>query len=447
MAERTPILRTSVPKARFEALEARIGAVNARARRMGAPELVLTVRAEEPVKVRRVRRVYVDGRWEQVAEDIMVPGLTVAVEGETPRIEGWKVAGHVNIKKAYIQADTGKVKAMPATGFLGFEAEDVRSTLVDRLDSRGRIPCDHCKTVRNRKEAFVLAREGNLAERVVVGSECVTDFTGHDPAAILRGYKGLLQARDDLERELSTYRVTEQYDWESFLAAERASRVTLVRFLAAAYEAARQDGFVPGGKADGFSTARAAMAALRSGREPSHEAFAVADEVMSWIPRMGYREDDLWKARRLGTDIGLDEGELAARCLLGWAQDSGRPLRGDYLGEVDERIEVELTVTSRGSLDLGYADRRGDWHERIVDRWRFLAPNGSRAYWDTGSKPDLAEGDTIVCRATVKDHVVSEKGTAVTVFSRLAGIRPKPPGKDGAEVRNGASDEPARPVP
>jgi len=348
MAERTPILRTSIPRSRFDALKVRIDEVNARARRMGAAELVLAVEGEEPVTVRRVRRIYREGRWTSEAEDIRVPGVSVSVLGEAPRIDGWMVAGHVNIKKAYIQADTGRVKAMPVTGFLGFDAEDVRSTLVGRLDAKGRIPCDHCKTVRNRKEAFVLAREGSPAERVVVGSECVSDFIGHDPASILRGYKGLLQAGDDLERELNTYRVTEQYDWESFLAAERASRVPLVRFLAAAYEAARLDGFVRGGKENELSTAQVAMASLRSGREPSYEAFAVADEVMNWIPRMGYREDDLWKARRLGTDVGLDEAELAARCLLGWAQSAGRPLKGEFMGDIGERIETELTVTGRG---------------------------------------------------------------------------------------------------
>lgn len=425
MSAKTTVLTVSIPKIRLEPLERRLGEVNRRARRMGADELTLAVNGEQPLKVRRVRRVYREGQWTHEIADVIVPGITVSVEGAAPRIEGWMVAGHVNIKKAYIQAETGQVKAMPATGFLGFSDDEVRMTLVSRLDGKGRIPCDHCRTVRNRKEAFVLSREGNPAEQVVVGSECVRDFTGHDPAVILRGYRGLIDARDELERELRNYRVVEEYDWESFLSAERTSRVSLERFLAAAFESARRHGFSPDDRDGKPSAAQTAVASLRSGIEPSHEAFAVADEVIGWIPRMGYREDDLWKARRLGAEVGLDETGLAARCLLAWAQASGRPLRGGFMGDIGERIEAELTVTGRAHVDRGYSDRNGEWHGREIDLWSFKAADGSRAYWETASRVDLDEGESFTCRATVKDHVVSDRGTALTEFSRLSGISPR----------------------
>lgn len=428
MRKALPIVMADIPEARLQRLEERIARLNERARHRGMAELSLRMGQLTQVPVTVVRKTFDGGRWVEYAETVKVPGFRVVIEGEVPRIPGWLMAGHVNIKKAFIDGDTGKARAMPATAFPGFSADEVRDALVSRLDAKGRIPCDHCRTVRNRKAAFVLVREED-GDRFVVGSECVADFSGHDPTTILRGYSGLLSDQEDLNREIAIYGVEVRYEWESFLAAERASRVPLTRFLAAAYECAREDGFHF--EEEELPTAKAALAFLRSGEELSSQALAAAESVLRWLPNMGFRQDDLWKARRLGAEIGLDDLDLAARCLLAWCRATGKPLHGEHLGRPGDRLDLELRVTGASRSRNRFIDAYGREQHNEVSRWRFTTEDGSLATWQTGTTVDFGIDDVIACRATVKAHSVSRAGIAITEFARVSGIRLKHERRDG----------------
>src|SRR3546814_18345978 len=46
------------------------------------------------------------------------------------------------------------------------------------------VRCDHCKTKRQRRLAYLL-KDAETSEVLQVGSSCLQDFTGVDPAAVL----------------------------------------------------------------------------------------------------------------------------------------------------------------------------------------------------------------------------------------------------------------------
>jgi len=432
------IIEAAIPQARADAFARRIEDVNRRAARFGASPIILSFRACAPMEVERVRKVYdaASGGWNAITERVRVPGVQAIIEGYAPRIPGWRLAGHANIKEAYFRAGTREIVGMTTTVFLGTTTNDVKATVASRLTAKGGLRCEHCDTVRNRKEAFVLERTDGSVQRMVVGSTCVSDFTGHDPKALLAAYRTLLSAYQEIERDLRVYRVEERYEWESFFAAEHASEIPLEEFLALAYEDAQERGFIPADQADDVPTYRAAFSAVREGRKPQPEALKVAREIIAFLPQMGFREDDLWKARRLGDRVNLDEAELAARCIIAWCQQKERPLRGEFLAAPGEWLELDLTVT--GTSYLG----EDDWgnHLRMI---RFATPDDRRVLWRTRSAASLQKGDVIHCRARIKNLVISQRGNAVTEFGRVTRLRHCPPEPQNEGTLEHGTNDPA----
>jgi hypothetical protein len=105
----------------------------------------------------------------------------VVLQGDVPRLEGWRVAAVVRHRGA--DADLRPVPGVPA---------------VPLSSARWRVArCDHCRVARNRKETFLLIRDSDGALRQV-GSSCLRDFLGHDPERLCRQAEYLLFAEAEL---------------------------------------------------------------------------------------------------------------------------------------------------------------------------------------------------------------------------------------------------------
>jgi hypothetical protein len=106
----------------------------------------------------------------------------VVLRGDAPRVEGWRVAAVVHHRGA--DAELRPVPGAPA---------------VSLSSARWRVAsCDHCRVARNRKETFLLLRDGDRSVRQV-GSSCLRDFLGgHDPERLCRQSEYLLLAGAEL---------------------------------------------------------------------------------------------------------------------------------------------------------------------------------------------------------------------------------------------------------
>lgn len=134
------------------ALHARIERIDRRARRLGTGPVLL-----------------VDTGRRQAGRAIVV------LQGDTPRVEGWRIAAVVH---RGADAELRPVPGAPA---------------VPLCSARWRVAsCDHCRVARNRKETFLLLRDGDRSVRPV-GSSCLRDFLGgHDPERLCRQAEYLL---------------------------------------------------------------------------------------------------------------------------------------------------------------------------------------------------------------------------------------------------------------
>jgi hypothetical protein len=106
----------------------------------------------------------------------------VVLQGDTPRLQGWRIAAIVRHRGA--DAELRPVPGAPAVPL---------SSAHWRVAS-----CNHCRVARNRKETFLLLREGDRTVRQV-GSSCLRDFLGgHDPERLCRQAEYLLLADAEL---------------------------------------------------------------------------------------------------------------------------------------------------------------------------------------------------------------------------------------------------------
>jgi hypothetical protein len=141
------------------ALRDRIERIDRRARRLGTGPVVL-----------------VDTGRRQGGRAVVV------LQGDTPRLEGWRIAAIVRHRGA--DAELRPVPGAPA---------------VPLSSARWRVAsCDHCQVARNRKETFLLLHDSDRALRQV-GSSCLRDFLGgHDPERLCRQAEYLLLAGAEL---------------------------------------------------------------------------------------------------------------------------------------------------------------------------------------------------------------------------------------------------------
>lgn len=194
----------------------------------------------EPIKVVSTRDVLYERKFEYVGRDMDkqlsylapvpngrqsdAPVILKRIEIEYPEIKlgNWRVVGK-------IEAAEGGNLTFGVTRDAADEA--ALSAIADHP-----ITCEHCKTNRNRKDGFLLRDNDSGAYRQV-GSNCLEDFTGLDPAAALF-----------LARMHEVVRIVEG-DLDDYAESGRANAVSTRRYLADVSYITENHGFVSSAKA------------------------------------------------------------------------------------------------------------------------------------------------------------------------------------------------------
>lgn len=104
----------------------------------------------------------------------------VELKGEAPKLAGWKFIGTLDHYTL-----PGKVIVGTVPG------EEIPSKYYDYPPV-----CDHCQKERRRKETFVVEHE--QGEQKAVGRQCIRDFLGHDPKAVVSFLDSLRNLASDM---------------------------------------------------------------------------------------------------------------------------------------------------------------------------------------------------------------------------------------------------------
>jgi len=204
-----------------------------------------------------------------------LPHVEVQLEGEVPKIPGWKVLGvleHPAEEDLEAGVDTGVI---------------VREAPGETVPARYRTAgpdCEHCQVRRRRKDTVILQdKDGNVKQ---VGRSCLADYTGSsDAESRIKAFLAWQEHWGRIRELMDDHGLDEQ------LAMDAPSRVlSLARFLAWVARCVHSDGFVSA-KAEGqrSSSSNCALAAHEASKRPGAdtpspepEYLAQGEEARTW---------------------------------------------------------------------------------------------------------------------------------------------------------------------
>jgi len=324
----------AIPGFNLQTLQEAVEKINKRARKLGRPEVQMddlgtTVQRYYQEKSNTPQIPLEEGcNPEEMFDNFDPRRLTIIefheirVSGEKPHLQGWKfIASIQQLEEATL------VRCVP-----GEECpEDQRN--------RGRI-CDHCGTIRNRKDTFVLQHEDG--RYVQVGRKCIQDFLGaanEDPHAAAL-WATMLYDLKDLMAEAS--------DTEGGFGGGGPRLYDLKHLLEVTGAVIKVEGWLSSTKA----------------REQGFGATSTACSVMKYMepPRGGFKErrDIEWaeSVREALTDKVKEQAEAA----IWWAAAVGED--NDYL----YNIKVVANIGHVDSRGIGLAVSIYPSYQRHMER-------------------------------------------------------------------------------
>lgn len=163
------LVRRFIPTDAIEIVEARVNRLVKRADAKGFPKPVLLLGPTEVRKVCANPIESMDIMVKPVYEDVEYTEIAIVAHG-TLAIAGWHLLAVI---APVVQADNTTI-GMPTI----VPGETARLDLIENWNR-----CDHCKARRFRTETFVVENESG--ERKQIGRNCLRDFLGHDPSAMV----------------------------------------------------------------------------------------------------------------------------------------------------------------------------------------------------------------------------------------------------------------------
>lgn len=411
---------------KMEWLNGQIERLNKRAAKLGVEPIVLKPTGEvEDVPIYS-KEVHITADPLSFKPERKIIGyrrfIWMEVNGSAPKFAGWSLAAVVE------HAEEGNI--IRKSPECKVELSEFRT---------GAPCCDHCKTVRNRKDTYIVLHESGA--RKMIGRNCIKDFLGHtDPVLLMR----LAEFRFSVTEVCGEADDASEYAAGGF-HTDRASVQALLEFACAAI------------RAKGFVSGKAVFAAREEGRYGLQSTKDLALTAMNPSPKqkpgVDYflpDENDTVRAntaRQYVLDtLGAQDSEalndfehnllIACKCESVERRNMGiiafvpeyysRSLEkktaaekqasaaslSKYFGEVGKRarkVEIEYVKSTGWESDFGY-----------VYLHTFNGPDNSRIMWKTGSESmeQFNPGDRMLATFTVKAHE-DYKGWKQTKATRL----------------------------
>lgn len=367
--------------------------LNKRAKKLGCPEITTRVLSFKPA-------VYDDlGFLKERAF------YEVDVTGFAPVIPGWTFLGTVE------HTEFGNIlRSVPGQEI----PEEYRNAPKK---------CDHCKTIRNRKDTYMVRTEAGEVKQV--GHNCVRDYLGHVSPEQLAFAAQWVSEMERLGNE------------EYGGGAGRIRGVEVMEFLGVVAEMTLREGY-RGGQHPKGGTCRAAYYnimnrndLIKQGRRdeivwPTKKADELANAALNWHEGMeddsqyvrnmkiaikkATQEDAVVSSRDCGLVGSVIQAYRKAMDLVETKKNTPKPV-SEYVGEIGKRYDFESLKLTR---KLSYQQQFSTFYVLL-----FADSKGNVFKWLTGNGFDLHEGESYNMRGTVKAFELY-KGTKQTVITRCS---------------------------
>jgi len=327
----------------------------------------------------------------------------VQVQGQAPRIEGWDL---IAIIDHFSSGERGRniLRQLP-------HLVEIELPITFRTDEPR---CDHCKLERNRHNTFALHNEAG--EWMLVGSNCLRDFLGHkSPDALANFYQHLFDLLHDAQDE----------GWGG---GSGTSYIELQSYLARTAAAIEQYGWVSRKRAnEEVLQATADLVNDPAGKitvNPEHSDLAKA--TIQWVREtLAIKEslndyewnlvaacaEDYIHLRNIGLAASAIVAYKRAMNLIAEREAQAQRPPSEYVGEIKQRIEIDLKVIRRIDIETDYG-RYGSMLRITV----MEDETGNILVWKTGSAT-LDEGESYRIKGTIKAHEEYD-GRKQTILTR-----------------------------
>tara|TARA_A100001391_G_scaffold23730_3_gene13084 strand:+ start:3924 stop:5102 length:1179 start_codon:yes stop_codon:yes gene_type:complete len=318
--------------------------------------------------------------------EIEIPAIRLNLTCQRIGLDGWSVLASIT-------------HGAESNVVLCFGHDDDSATEIAEQFRNVKPHCDHCGKVRSRKTTMIVRDEqGTLRQ---VGSTCLKEYTGIDPAYVL-SVGGMI----DMLRD---------FDEDQDLIGDRASRdgLPVDVYLAWVIAAVEVEGgiFTTRNMAGdhGSSTASLAYTIGRESCNASH--YAAAKEVAQWAKDI---DDD-------SSSFELNMRAIAQNGFVEYKHDGIAAYIYEAFRKAQERaekeaIEVATATQVAESTHVGTVGTRETFKVtlnhvfRVETQWgdsyghKFVTDSGAVIMWWTSSRVDLDRGESAIVKATVKEH-------------------------------------------
>jgi len=337
----------------------------------------------------------------------------VTIEGEAPKLAGWTFVATIQ----HLGEHGNVVRTLPGqTCPVEYRTGDQK--------------CDQCHVARNRTDTYVVRHDdGRLAQ---VGSTCIQDFLGglspEQAVGIASFYAmaaGYCEDAEGEEREYRGHRVEPRYDLLGVLEVA-ATMIRLEGWTSAAREKAT------GGAAQATRSLVSHYLFTRIHNDddakfmrehaPGDADKARAKRALDWAEGITEQDDAGLSDYLHNVAVLVKVGSVDYRGLglatsivptaeraMGQEQEQAKAsAESNYFGEVGKRADYTMNV-------LFVTERETDYGTTTIVK--MVDDAGNRAVWFASNGPDLAVGDKVRIKATVKKH--SEyRGVKETALTR-----------------------------
>lgn len=390
----------------LEHLKGRIEKLNKRARKLGCPEIQVSVTGEEFIKV----------AFAGQPGNETVKMLNVTVTGQAPVIAGWKFVATLQ------HEETGTILRV-------VRGEEVP----ERYREADASICEHCNTVRRRKDTYIV-KNVETGEYKQVGRTCLKDFTGHtNPEAIARWFDDVLDELDKLgEAGPGGFGEAPKYLELRTYLAHTAACIRLNGWLSRSKAREEERGWPTADAAAYYMVGykhncritREELEEVRK-HQPTEEDFDMADKAIEWAKGTFPHKQNLSDyEHNLNVVIHMDylgyrEQGIAASCVAVYQRELRRNeerqaqervgTNSSHVGEVGKRMNIKVTVLDR---------RICESHFGTTSLHRMIDESGNILKW-FASNCELEIGRTYQMKATVKKHD-EFRGVKETLVTRCA---------------------------
>ncbi|ALN21925.1 MULTISPECIES: hypothetical protein [Ectopseudomonas] len=397
-----------VPLNQHEDFKKRLAALNAKATKFGLEPIVAgepvaelyTIKTEEANDGEAIVTMLVRAKTSELNDPTRAPQLVrmLRIDLDYPIIKlgNWRVVAQV--EKHSRQGDN----------LLFVVSTDQEDHDHAEQHRSGSVSCQHCNTRRARKLSYILKDEAT-GEYKEVGSTCLEDFTGINPAAALflaqlysfhklvdysdpdAGYGGGPTSYGTIDYLMRVLFVSERYGFMSAAKARDLSEEPTYRLACSLPHALRND--------------KALMDAYSDAASRLHDT---AEKIVEWYAAMECSSsfDRNVKVLLSSDDLLMDNKHLAFAAgavpayLRHLAESAQAAIPSSYVGKPGEKIVGEFTVERVVHFN-------GRFGPQI--RLNFRDADGNKLSWKTGSAPDYvteagAIGQQFKARFKVKKH-------------------------------------------